>query len=213
MRGSVTYRGRGQARCEVRLCDLDAGEVVASVTTDAAGGFELTEPRPSHALVLARCVGEAIGVAAAELTGAAPDADDIELRVESGGTLFPVTIELTADDELPASLDLTLEAVKLADAPELWLSALSIPFAGTARSGFASRPLSEQRTVLPVQAGRWRIAAQRVVVVTAHGAEPEPSWFTQAATVDGRRVPAEDMAVEVVVEGPLLVVLHVAPAN
>jgi hypothetical protein len=208
MRGSVTYEGRGQAHCEVRLCDLDAGEVVAVATTDAAGEFAFEGPSPSHVLVLARCVDEAIGVAGSEPA----ETEDIELRVESGGALYPVTVEAAANDELPASLDLTLDAVELTDAPELWLSALKIPFAGTMRAGFAARPLADRQTV-PVQAGRWRIAAQRVVVVTARadGVEPEPSWFTEAATVDGHRVPAVDMAVEVVVAGPLHLVLHLQP--
>jgi hypothetical protein len=209
MRGSVTYQGRGQARCEVRLCDLDAGEVVTAATTDAGGRFEFAGQAPSHALVVARCVDEGIGVAGTEPAGA----DEIALRVESGGTLHPITVEVAADDKLPASLDLTLDAVELADAPELWLSALTVPFGGTTRAVFASRPLPDRQTVIPIQAGRWRIAAQRVVVVTAHGAEPEPSWFTEAATVDGRPVPAVDMAVEVVVEGPLHVVLHLQPSR
>ncbi|MGZ6637745.1 MAG: hypothetical protein ACXVHL_29920 [Solirubrobacteraceae bacterium] len=211
MRGSVTYEGRGQTHCEVRLCDLDAGEVVAVATTDAAGEFAFEGPSPSHALVLARCIDEGIGVAGTEPAGT----EDIELRVESGGTLYPVTVEVAANDELPASLDLTLDAVELTDAPELWLSALKVPFGGTTQAGFAARPLADRQTVIPVQAGRWRIAAQRVVVVTARvdGVEPEPSWFTEAATVDGRRVPAVDMAVEVVVEGPLHVVLHLQPST
>jgi hypothetical protein len=217
MRGSVMYEGRGQARCEVRLCDLDAGEVVAVATTDAAGHFALEGPPPSRALVLARCVDEAIGVAGAELTSPSPSgADDIELRVESGGTLHPLTVEVTAHEEPPASLDLSLDAVELTNAPAVWLSALKVPFGGTTRAGFASRPLrSDRPSVLPVQAGRWRIAAQRVVVITAHsqGTEPEPSWFTEAATVDGRRLPAQDMAVEVVVEGPMHVVLHLQPSR
>jgi hypothetical protein len=208
MRGSVTYEGRGQAGCEVRLCDLGAGEVVAVATTDAAGTFELAEPTPSHALALARCVDTAIGVAGAEPSTTEP----IELRVESGGALHPVTVEVTAREELPASLDLTFDALALAEAPELWLSALRVPFAGTARAGFASRPLAERRTTIPLQAGRWTIAAQRVVVVTAHGAAPEPSWFTEAATVEGRPVPVVDMAVELQVRGPLHVVLHLAPS-
>ena len=211
MRGSVTYEGRGQARCEVRLCDLDAGEVVAAATTDAGGTYEIAGPRPAHALAVARCVDQAIGVAGANLAGA----DDVQLKVESGGTVFPVTVELTAHEELPASLDLTLDAVEIADAPALWLSALKVPFQGVTRAGFASRPLSDHQTVLQVQAGRWRIAAQRVVVTTAHaqGAKPEPSWFTEAATVDGREVPAVDTAVELQVDGPLHVVLHLAPAR
>ncbi|HEY6526333.1 MAG TPA: hypothetical protein VIY10_21290 [Solirubrobacteraceae bacterium] len=211
MRGSVTYEGRGQARCEVRLCDLDAGEVVAAATTDAGGRYELAGPRPAHALAVARCVDQAIGVAGADLGGV----EDVQLKVESGGTVFPVTVELAAHQELPASLDLTLDAVEIADAPALWLSALKVPFQGVTRAGFASRPLSDQQTVLQVQAGRWRIAAQRVVVTTAQpqGAEPEPSWFTEAATVDGREVPAVDMAVELQVDGPLHVVLHLAPAR
>jgi hypothetical protein len=211
MRGSVTYEGRGQGRCEVRLCDLDAGEVVAVATTDAVGRFEIEGPTPGHALALARCVDEAFGVAGAE----APATDPVELRVESGGALHRVTVEVTAQQELPGSLDLTLDALALAEAPELWLSALKVPYAGTARGGFASRPLADRATVLPVQAGRWRIAAQRIVVTTAQpqGADPEPSWFTEAATVDGRRVPAVDTAVELTVEGPMHVVLHLAPAR
>ena len=210
MRGSVTYEGRGQARCEVRLCDLDAGEVVAVATTDAAGMFELAGPRPAHALALARCVDEAIGVAGADPAGA----DDVRLEVESGGTVFPVTVELAAREELPASVDLSLDGLELADAPALWLSALKVPVDGVTRAGFASRSLADRQTVLGVQAGRWRIAAQRVVVTTAQpqGAEPEPSWFTEAATIDGRQVPVIDMAVELHVDGPLHVVLHVAPA-
>ncbi len=221
MRGSVTYEGRGQARCEVRLCDLDAGEVVAAATTDAGGRYELAGPRPAHALAVARCVDQAIGVAGADLGGADPagadpaGTDEVQLKVESGGAVFPVTVELTAHEELPASVDLTLDAVEIADAPALWLSALKVPFQGVTRAGFASRPLSDQQTVLQVQAGRWRIAAQRVVVTTAQpqGAEPEPSWFTEAATVEGREVPAVDMAVELQVDGPLHVVLHLAPAR
>ena len=216
MRGSVTYEGRGQARCEVRLCDLDAGEVVAAATTDAGGSYELAGPRPARALAVARCVDEAIGVAGADPAGVdLAGADDVQLKVESGGTVFPVTVELTAHEELPATLDLTLDAVEIADAPGLWLSALKVPFQGVTRAGFASRPLSDHQTVLQVQAGRWRIAAQRVVVTTAQaqGAEPEPSWFTEAATVDGREVPAVDMAVELQVDGPLHVVLHLAPAR
>jgi hypothetical protein len=211
MRGSVTYEGRGQARCEVRLCDLDAGEVVAVATTDAAGRFELAAPRPAHALALARCIDEAIGVAGADPAGD----DDVELEVESGGTVFPVTVELAAREALPARLDLTLDAVELADAPALWLSALKVPFQGVTRAGFASRPLSDRQTVVGVQAGRWRIAAQRVVVTTAQpqGAEPEPSWFTEAATIDGRRVAAVDLAVELQVDGPLHVVLHLTPSS
>ena len=220
MRGSVTYEGRGQARCEVRLCDLDAGEVVAVATTDTAGRFELAAPRPAHALALARCVDEAIGVAGAEPGGPAPGgaepagADDVRLEVESGGTVFPVTVELTAREELPVSLDLSLDAVELAEAPALWLSALKVPFEGVTRAGFASRSIADRQTVLGVQAGRWRIAAQRVVVTTAQpqGAEPESSWFTEAATIDGRRVAAVDLAVELQIDGPLHVVLHVAPA-
>jgi hypothetical protein len=211
MRGSVTYEGRGQARCEVRLCDLDAGEVVAVATTDAAGRFELAAPRPAHALALARCIDEAIGVAGADPAGD----DDVELEVESGGTVFPVTVELAAREALPERLDLTLDAVELADAPALWLSALKVPFQGVTRAGFASRPLSDRQTVVGVQAGRWRIAAQRVVVTTAQpqGAEPAPSWFTEAATIDGRRVAAVDLAVELQVDGPLHVVLHLTPSS
>lgn len=212
MRGSVTYEGQGQVRCEVRLCDLDAGEVVAVATTGAEGTFELAGPTPSHALVLARCVDGAIGVAAAELADGDAATDDVELRVESGGALYPVTVEVTSQEELPASLDLTLDALELAEAPELWLSALKIPFAGTTRAGFAARPLAERQTVIPVQAGRWRIAAQRVVAVTAHGGAPEPSWFTEAATIDGRRVQAVDTEVELRIEGPMHVVLHLAPS-
>jgi hypothetical protein len=210
MRGSVTYGGRGQAGCEVRLCDLDAGEVVAVATTDAAGRFELAGTRPAHALTLARCVDEAIGVAGADPAGD----DEVQLEVESGGPVFPVTVELTARTELPASLDLSLDAVELADAPALWLSALKVPFGGVTRAGFASRRLADRQTVLHVQAGRWRIAAQRVVVTTAQpqGAQSEPSWVTEAATVDGQRVAAVDLAVELHVAGPLHVVLHLAPS-
>ena len=211
MRGSVTYEGRGQARCEVRLCDLDAGEVVAVATTDTAGDFEFGERTPAKTLVVARCVDEAIGVAGTE----SPASDHIKLQVESGGAAYPVTVELRGPDGMPASLDLALDALELAEAPEVWLSALKVPFAGTARGGFAARQVTERQTVVPIQAGRWTIAAQRIVVTTAHpqGANPEPSWFTEAATIDGRRVAAVDTAVVLTVEGPMHVVLHLAPAR
>ena len=209
MRGSVTYEGRGQARCEVRLCDLDAGEVVAVATSDSAGDFEFGERTPAKTLVVARCVDEAIGVAGTE----SPASDQVTLRMESGGAAYPVTVELRGPEDLPASLDLTLDALELAEAPEVWLSALKVPFAGTTRGGFAARPLTERQTVVPIQAGRWRIAAQRMVVTTAQpqGANPEPSWFTEAATIDGRRVQAVDTEVELRIEGPMHVVLHLAP--
>jgi TolB-like protein len=48
-----------------------------------------------------------------------------------------------------------------------------VPFGGVTRAGFASRPLADRQTVLYVQAGRWRIAAERIAVtIGVAGADP-----------------------------------------
>lgn len=206
-RGTVIYKGRGQAGCEVRLCDLDAGRVVAHATSNGAGDFVIDADVPPRPLIVARCVDQAIGLAGCGET----HEPSIPLDVTSGGPVWEVEIEIDGTDEVPPGMRLVLDPIEIHHAPEVWLAAVRAPVDGVTRGGFTARPLAQARAVVALQSGVWRLAAQRIVAVAANASEmrPEPSWVTDEAWVDGDEVEVIDRAVTVKVDHPRHIVLHV----
>lgn len=211
IQGTVSYDGRGQAGCEVRLCDQEAGRVVACTVTDEAGGFVVDADLPPRPLVVARCVDEAIGLAGSEPSGELP----VRLDIASGGPLWPVAVEVDGAGDVPPGLQLVLEPTEVHHAPEVWLAAIRAPVDGVTRGGFTARPLPRARTVVTLQAGVWRLAAQRVVAVAAAapGMTPEPSWVTDRAWVDGAEADVVEGTVTITVDRPCRVVLHVSAVS
>jgi hypothetical protein len=213
MRGLVSYEGRGQAGCEVRLCDLAAGQVVAVTSSDAAGGFGFEPAPPPSTLLVARCADEAIGLAGAQPE---PGADEIELALESAGEVHPVSVAVRSagSESPPPDLTLALQALTLAQAPDVWLAAARIPAAGVTRRWFAAPSIATaEPSVLRIQAGRWSVHGQHIAVVTAHAPGLEPrSWAVAEALVDGRPATLTEGGFELDLAAPVQIELVIAPA-
>ncbi|RKT74649.1 hypothetical protein DFJ66_8016 [Saccharothrix variisporea] len=195
----------------MRLCDLDAGRVVAHAVSGGDGGFEIDADLPPRPLVVARCVDQAIGLAGGEPTPGLP----LDLDVATGGPLWDVRVEIEGADEVPPGLRLVLDPIEVHHAPPVWLAATRAPVDGVTTGGFTARPLTQTPTVVALQSGVWRLAAQRIVAMAANapGMEPEPSWITDQAWVDGAEVEVVDRAVTVDVDRPRHVVLRVTAVS
>lgn len=208
-RGRVLHRGRPQRGCQVIAVDEQAGVVLADALTDQDGSWELAAG--DDALLFARCRDEALGIATAR-----PWQGSFDLDVAEFAPTHEVRVRITGEalpEWIAPQVLFTPTAIDGVDGELLrWIYA---PVGEVAGGPLA--PLSPEGLELVrfFQAGRWWVWAHHSIEPAArvHGDHPPASsWLTAAVTAaDGREIEAGPSGFEFQVDGPLELLLHLAP--
>jgi hypothetical protein len=204
--GRVVHRGAGLEECQVLAADTAAGAVVADAETGSGGEWELTVPGERELLAVARCRGEAIGLATAPVADGGP----VELDV---GATHDLTIRLEGD-ELPdwARPIVQLMPLHLDGRDDTLLRWITAPVRQISGSPLARITAHDRKLVRALQPGTWWITARAEHVPDARTPDmpSDLRLATVRATAAGRELPAARGGYTFALDGPLEVVLTLA---